>query len=102
MSAITREEVAHLAQLCRLDLGEAELDQLSSQLDVIVGAFARMAEVDARVDARDVPPTSHPLPLANIMRADEARPCLTPAEALGIAPAAEQQRFRVPPILEEE
>lgn len=98
MSVITREEVAHLARLARLDLGEEELDHLASQLDVIIGAVAKVTEVAAD----DIPPTSHALPLTNVMRADEVRPGLTPEQALSGAPAAEDGRFRVPRILGEE
>jgi aspartyl-tRNA(Asn)/glutamyl-tRNA(Gln) amidotransferase subunit C len=96
--SITRDEVAHLARLARLALGEDELDHLAAQLDVIISAVARVQEVAAE----DIPPTSHALPLANVYRPDEVRPCLTPEQALSGAPAAEEQRFRVPRILEEE
>jgi aspartyl-tRNA(Asn)/glutamyl-tRNA(Gln) amidotransferase subunit C len=96
--AITRDEVAHLARLARLDLAPDELDHLASQLDQILGAVARVAEVAAD----DIPPTSHSLPLTNVLRPDQIQPCLTPEEALAGAPAAEDQRFRVPRILEEE
>jgi aspartyl-tRNA(Asn)/glutamyl-tRNA(Gln) amidotransferase subunit C len=98
MPGITREEVAHLARLSRLELKDEELDHFATQLDVIIGAVARVGEIAAD----DVPPTSHPLPLTNVMRPDEVRPSLTPQEALAGAPAAEQQRFRVPRILGEE
>lgn len=98
MPAITREEVAHLARLSRLDLADEELDHLAPQLDDIINAVARVAEVVAD----DIPPTSHALPLTNVFRPDEIRPCLTPRQALAGAPAAEEQRFRVPRILEEE
>ncbi|CAN5637930.1 Asp-tRNA(Asn)/Glu-tRNA(Gln) amidotransferase subunit GatC [soil metagenome] len=96
--AITRAEVAHLARLSRLALDDDELDHLAGQLDQILGAVARVGEVAAA----DIPPTSHALPLTNVMRPDENRPCLDPAEALAAAPAAEGQRFRVPRILDEE
>ncbi|MGQ0846601.1 MAG: Asp-tRNA(Asn)/Glu-tRNA(Gln) amidotransferase subunit GatC [Sporichthyaceae bacterium] len=96
--AITREEVAHLARLARLDLGEEELDRMAGQLDAILGAVAQVAELATD----DVPPTSHAVPLVNVFRADEVRPGLTPAAALSGAPAAEEDRFRVPRILGEE
>ena len=95
---ITRDEVAHLARLSRLALGEEELDHLAGQLDQIIGAVARVQEVAAE----DIPPTSHALPITNVYRPDEIRPCLTPEQALSGAPASEDQRFRVPRILEEE
>jgi aspartyl-tRNA(Asn)/glutamyl-tRNA(Gln) amidotransferase subunit C len=98
MSAISRDEVAHLAKLARIALREDELDRLAGQLEVILGAVARVREVAGD----DVPATSHPMPLINVTRPDEPRPCLSAAEALAGAPAAQEQRFRVPRILEED
>jgi aspartyl-tRNA(Asn)/glutamyl-tRNA(Gln) amidotransferase subunit C len=98
MPGITREEVAHLARLARLELTAEELDHFAGQLDDIIGAVARVADVADE----DVPPTSHPLPLTNVMRQDEIRPGLTSQQALSGAPAEEQQRFKVPRILGEE
>ena len=98
MSAISRDEVAHLAALARIDLQPAELDKLAGQLDVILDAVATVREVASD----DVPATSHPMPLTNVTRPDEPRPCLTPQEALSGAPEVAEQRFRVPRILEED
>jgi len=98
MPSITRADVAHLARLSRLALTDDELDQMASQLDVIISSVARVSEVAAA----DVPPTSHSVPLTNVFRADVVVPCLSPEEALAGAPAAEDQRFRVPRILDEE
>ncbi len=98
MSAITRDEVAHLARLSRLALTDDELDHYAAQLDDIIAAVARVAEVAAD----DIPPSSHALPLTNVYRPDEVRPGLTPQQALDQAPAVEEQRFRVPRILGEE
>jgi aspartyl-tRNA(Asn)/glutamyl-tRNA(Gln) amidotransferase subunit C len=98
MPGITREEVAHLARLARLELTAEELDHFAGQLGDIIGAVARVTDVATE----DVPPTSHPLPLTNVMRPDEVRPSLTAQAALSGAPAQEQQRFKVPQILGEE
>ncbi len=98
MPSITRAEAAHLARLSRLALSDDELDHLAGQLDVIINAVARVSEVAGA----DVPPTSHSVPLTNVFRPDELRPCLTPDEALAGAPASEEQRVRVPRILDEE
>ena len=98
MSAISRDEVAHLAALARIDLRPDELDRLAGQLDVILDAVATVTEVATA----DVPATSHPIPLTNITRPDEPRPCLSADEALAGAPAVAEQRFRVPRILEED
>jgi aspartyl-tRNA(Asn)/glutamyl-tRNA(Gln) amidotransferase subunit C len=96
--AITRDEVSHLARLARLALTDAELDELAPQLDEILGAVARVAEVTAG----DIPPTSHAVPLTNVTRPDLPRPSLPVEEVLAAAPAAEDGRFRVPRILDAE
>ena len=98
MAEITREELAHLATLARIDLTDAELDHLAPQLSVILDSVASIQEVSGA----DVPPTSHALPLTNVFREDVLVPCLTPEEALSGAPAQEQQRFSVPRILGDE
>jgi aspartyl-tRNA(Asn)/glutamyl-tRNA(Gln) amidotransferase subunit C len=98
MSALSREEVSHLAALARIDLTEQERDKLAGQLDVILSAVATVQELAGD----DVPATSHPMPLDNVTRPDVPVSGLTAAEALSGAPESEQDRFRVPRILEED
>jgi aspartyl-tRNA(Asn)/glutamyl-tRNA(Gln) amidotransferase subunit C len=99
MPEISREEVAHLADLARIDLSDAELDHLAPQLAVILDSIASIRDVAAE----DVAPTSHAIPLTNVFREDLARPGLSAEEALSGAPVEpEQQRFSVPRILGEE
>ncbi len=98
MSTISREEVARLAGLARIDLTDAELTRLATELDVIVEAVATVS----RVATADVPATSHPLPLVNVMRPDVVTPPLTADQALAAAPSAEEGRFAVPQILGED
>ncbi|HEY9275863.1 MAG: hypothetical protein RLY74_92 [Actinomycetota bacterium] len=95
---ISREDVANLANLARIDMSDEELDHLASELSVILDAVARVQEVANS----DVPPTSHPIPMTNVFRVDENRPSLSPEDALSGAPASEGQRFKVPQILGEE
>ncbi len=95
---ITRKEVAHLARLARIAMTDVELDKLSGQLSVILDAVAEVGTVAAA----DIPPTSHPVALRNVLRPDVARPGLDRDEVLAAAPAAEEGRFRVPRILDEE
>ena len=99
MAEITREQVAHLARLARLALSDDELDSLSGELDVILGAVARIGEV---TDAADVPPTSHAVPLVNVTRPDVVMASLPRDAVLAGAPQAEDGRFRVPRILDDE
>jgi aspartyl-tRNA(Asn)/glutamyl-tRNA(Gln) amidotransferase subunit C len=96
--AITREEVAHLAKLARLAVTEDELDLFAGQLGVILEAVASVGQVAAE----DIPPTSHAVPLTNVFRPDEVRPSLPREKVLAAAPAVEDDRFRVPRILDEE
>ncbi|GAA5154174.1 Asp-tRNA(Asn)/Glu-tRNA(Gln) amidotransferase subunit GatC [Nocardioides marinquilinus] len=95
---ISREEVAHLATLARIDLDDAELDHLAPQLSVILDSVASIAGVAGD----DVPPTSHPLPLTNVFRDDVVVPGLSAEQALSGAPEQDQQRFSVPRILGDE
>ena len=95
---ITRDEVAHLADLARIDLSDAELDHLAPQLSVILESVASISGVAGD----DIPPTSHALPLTNVFRDDVVVPGLTAEQALSGAPAQEQQRFSVPRILGDE
>jgi aspartyl-tRNA(Asn)/glutamyl-tRNA(Gln) amidotransferase subunit C len=95
--SISRADVAHLARLARIAMTDDELDHLAEQLGVILGAVARVQEVAAA----DIAPTSHAVPLTNVFRPDELVPALGASAALAGAPAAEEDRFRVPQILGE-
>lgn len=98
MSTISRDEVARVAGLARIDLTPAELDRLSGELDVIVQSVARISEVATA----DVPATSHPLPMTNVFRADIPEPSLPVADVMAGAPESVEGRFMVPQILEED
>ena len=98
MSSLSRDEVARVAGLARIDLTPAELDRLAGELDVIVDSIAKVSEVATP----DVPATSHPLPLTNVFRDDVPEPPLPVADVLAAAPSAEDGRFAVPQILGEE
>jgi len=90
---IDRETVLHVARLARLDLRLDEVDRLTTELDAILEAVSKVAELDLA----GVPPTSHPLDLVNVWADDEPRPSLSLDEALANAPAREGDLFRVPP-----
>ncbi|MET0865932.1 MAG: Asp-tRNA(Asn)/Glu-tRNA(Gln) amidotransferase subunit GatC [Nakamurella sp.] len=95
---MTRDDVAHLAQLARLELTDQELDLYVGQLSVILDSVATVTAVAAG----DIEPTTHAVPLTNVYRDDVVRPGLSHEAALAGAPAAEDGRFRVPQILGEE
>ncbi len=95
---ITRDEVVHVARLARLSLSDAEIDEFTGQLGDIL---EHAADIEA-LDVGAVEPTSHPLPMVNVVRPDELRPALDRDLLLSQAPATEDGQFRVPPILGEE
>ena len=94
---ISTEEVAHVARLARLALTPEELVLVTEQL----GAVLEHARDVEALDTEGVPPTAHPLPLANVLRDDVVTPSLDRDEVLSQAPAVEANRFRVPRILGE-
>ena len=98
MSSLSRDDVANLARLARIEMSEEELVSLSNEFTVILDAVARVQEVASA----NVEPTSHPLPLRNVFRPDVVLPSLSPEDALSGAPAQENSRFRVPQILGDE
>jgi aspartyl-tRNA(Asn)/glutamyl-tRNA(Gln) amidotransferase subunit C len=90
-------EVEHVARLARLESSSAEKERMRSQLDVILAYIEKLNQVDTT----DVPPTTHVLPLVNVMREDEMRPSYPVEAMLANAPDPEGESFRVPRILEE-
>jgi aspartyl-tRNA(Asn)/glutamyl-tRNA(Gln) amidotransferase subunit C len=93
MANIDREQLLHVARLARLELREDEVERLERQLDDILAAVSKVAELDLE----DVPATSHPLDVANVWDEDEPRPGLPVEEALANAPEREEGFFKVPP-----
>lgn len=98
MPEITRDDVAHVAWLARLHVTDDELDRFTGQLAAVLDHARDVGSLDVG----DVEPTAHPLPLKNVLRRDEVVPSLDRAEVLAVAPAVEDDRFAVPPILGEE
>jgi aspartyl-tRNA(Asn)/glutamyl-tRNA(Gln) amidotransferase subunit C len=90
--AISREQVLHVAKLARLALSEEEVGRFQEQLSAILEAIGKVSELDLA----DVPPTSHPLALVNVVDPDEPRPSLAREQALANAPESESGAFRVP------
>jgi aspartyl-tRNA(Asn)/glutamyl-tRNA(Gln) amidotransferase subunit C len=94
---ISVDTVRHVAKLARLKLSPDEEATFTDQLGAILGYVEQLSGLDTT----GVEPTAHALPIHNVTRPDEPRPCLTPDEVLQNAPAAEQGMFRVPRILSE-
>ena len=93
LARITREEVLHVARLARLELSEEEVGRFQEQLSDILEAVSKVSELDLS----DVPPTAHPLEIANAWAEDEPHPCLTLDEVFANATEREDDYFKVPP-----
>jgi aspartyl-tRNA(Asn)/glutamyl-tRNA(Gln) amidotransferase subunit C len=93
---ITRAEVAYVARLARLGLSDDEMDRLASELDHILDAMQALRQLDTSA----IPPTAQVIPLQNVMREDVPRPSWPVEEILQNAPAARDQQFLVPPVLD--
>jgi aspartyl-tRNA(Asn)/glutamyl-tRNA(Gln) amidotransferase subunit C len=93
MARITRDEVLHVARLARLELRDDEVAKFQAQLSDILEAVSKVSELDLA----DVPPTAHPLEIANAWAEDEPRPCLPLDEVFANAPDRDDDHFRTPP-----
>ncbi len=98
MSAkIGMKEVEHVARLARLALSPEEKERMREQLDRILGYIDKLRQLDTE----GVEPTSHAVPMVNVLREDELRPCLPPEAMLANAPDRSGEFFRVPRIIED-
>jgi len=91
--AITRDDVLHVAALAELELSEEEIARLTEQLGDILEAVGKVSELDLS----DVPPTSHPLSVVNVLRPDEPDRSLPLEDVFANAPERDGDHFRVPP-----
>jgi aspartyl-tRNA(Asn)/glutamyl-tRNA(Gln) amidotransferase subunit C len=95
--SLTRDEVRHVAMLARLSLEPGDEDFYAEQLSGILAHIDRLQQLDTD----SIPPTAQVVEVANTLREDVPRPCLSQADALANAPAAVDGFFRVPSIQEE-
>jgi aspartyl-tRNA(Asn)/glutamyl-tRNA(Gln) amidotransferase subunit C len=89
---IDREQVLHVAKLARLKLSDEEVERMSGELSAILEHVDNIDELDLE----GVEPTTHVVPLQNVLREDEPRPSLPRDRALEQAPDADESGFRMP------
>ena len=92
---ITRDEVAHVAQLARLKLGEDQTERLTGQLNDILESMEKLNQLDTS----GVPSTNHALELTGAMREDVVKPSLERERALANAPDSNGEAFVVPLVI---
>lgn len=91
-------DIDHVARLARLDLTSEEKERLRAELGLILEHAAKVGEVATD----DVPPTAYAIPRSNVLRPDEIAPSLSREDVLSNAPESEDDRFKVPRIVEME
>ncbi len=96
--AITIEDVEHIAKLARLRLTEEEKLRFQKELGKIIEYFDQLK----KLNTEGVPPTTHVVPLENVLREDVVKPSLPVDEALANAPDRKGNYFRVPKVVEKE
>ncbi len=96
MEKITIEEVEHVANLARLEFNEEEKKKLAQQLAKILDYIDQLN----KLDTTNVEPTSHVIPVKNVIRPDIVKPSLSKEEALANAPSNVDGLFEVPKIIE--
>ena len=94
--AITKETVEYVAHLARIELNRKELEKVSQQLQDILDFIDKLK----KVDIKDINPTSHILPIDNVLRQDTPGESLPIDKALSNAPQREGNFFVVPKIIE--
>ncbi|MDQ0063636.1 Asp-tRNA(Asn)/Glu-tRNA(Gln) amidotransferase subunit GatC [Paenibacillus harenae] len=94
--SITIQDVEHVARLARLELTDGEKSQFTEQLNAIL----KYAEKLNSLDTDNVEPTSHVLPITNVMRDDVERQSLPIEKVLLNAPDEEDGQIKVPAVLE--
>ena len=96
MPTVDVNTVQRVARLARLQLDEGQQARFAAQLDEILEYVQQLQAVPTD----GVEPTSHVVPLSNVMRPDQRQPSAAPEEILAIAPARHGQLYRVPKIIE--
>jgi aspartyl-tRNA(Asn)/glutamyl-tRNA(Gln) amidotransferase subunit C len=94
--SITIQDVEHVAKLARLELNDQEKQKFTEQMNAIL----KYAEKLNELDTDHVEPTSHPMPLSNVMREDVSKPSLPIEKVLLNAPDEEEGQIKVPAVLE--
>lgn len=94
--SLSVEDVQYIARLARLRFSESEQEEMAAQMSRILDYMEQLNQLDTS----GVPPMSHVLDLTNVFREDQAQQRIERDEALGKAPDADHEHFRVPKVIE--
>ncbi len=94
---LSREEVVHIAALCRITMTDEEIARMQDQLSNIL----QQLEVLKKLDTEQVPPTAQPVEMRNVLRDDAPRPSLPREDILRNAPQQQEDQLRIRAVLED-
>ena len=89
---LDKAQVFHVARLARLELSDADVERMASELSHVLDHIEKIRELDLE----GVPPTSHVADVVNVLRADEPTPSLPREVILAAAPEPLNDGFGVP------
>jgi aspartyl-tRNA(Asn)/glutamyl-tRNA(Gln) amidotransferase subunit C len=89
-------DIHHVAKLARLALSDAQATRYASQIERILDHMDTLA----KLQLSGVEPTSHALPVYDVIRPDQALPGLTQQQALQNAPKSALAQFQIPKVIE--
>ena len=93
--SLSREDVAKVSLLARLQLSDEELDRMTDQLAQIVSYMDLLSELGTE----DVEPMAHAVERTNVFADDHVAAGLDRDAALSNAPKRDEQCYRVPAVL---
>lgn len=88
--------IVRVAELARMKLAEDEVKLYEAQLNGILAYIDTLTKYDLGA----VEPTSHAIPVFDVLRADEPRPGFTQEQALSNAPKRTADQFQIPKVIE--
>ena len=94
---LSREDVLHIASLCRVGMDDDDVESMRQQLSHILDQF----EVLKQANTTGVSPSAHSTELSSVLRDDAPRPSLSQEDVLRNAPQQQEGHLRVKAILEE-
>ena len=94
MNRITEEQVKKVAELARLKLDNNEVKHHAKQIEKILDYINQLE----KIDTNGIPSTTRAVEVVNVLRIDENNKFENRDELLNLAPARENDFFKVPKI----
>ena len=94
--SISPKDVQYIAALARIHVPPEKLEGFTKN----IGDIVQYVEQLQKLNVDDVKPTSHAVPVGNVLRPDTVKASLSNKDALSIAVEAKDGSFKVPLVIE--